>query len=47
MIKFFREIRQNLLSEGKTGEIGDGKIFVYDVLEAYRIRNTDKGEQAL
>ncbi len=36
-----------ILSEGKTGEIGDGKIFVFDVLEAYRIRNNDKGEQAL
>lgn len=36
-----------ILTEGKTGEIGDGKIFVYDVLEAYRIRNNDIGEQAL
>jgi nitrogen regulatory protein P-II 1 len=36
-----------ILSEGKTGEIGDGKIFVFDVLEAYRIRNSDTGEQAL
>ena len=30
-----------------TGRIGDGKIFVYDVLEAYRIRNNDTGEAAL
>lgn len=36
-----------ILSEGKTGEIGDGKIFVFDVLDAYRIRNNDTGEQAL
>lgn len=36
-----------ILTEGKTGQVGDGKIFVYDVLEAYRIRNTDTGEQAL
>ncbi|MEN2282852.1 P-II family nitrogen regulator [Algoriphagus sp. SE2] len=36
-----------ILTEGKTGEIGDGKIFVYDVLDAYRIRNTDTGENAL
>jgi nitrogen regulatory protein P-II 1 len=38
---------QCILREGKTGEIGDGKIFVFDVLDAYRIRNSDTGEQAL
>jgi nitrogen regulatory protein P-II 1 len=27
--------------------VGDGKIFVYEVLEAYRIRNQDTGEAAL
>ncbi len=30
-----------------TGHVGDGKIFVSDVLDAYRIRNKDKGEGAL
>lgn len=38
---------QCILKEGKTGEVGDGKIFVFDVLEAYRIRNNDTGENAL
>ncbi len=38
---------QCILSEGKTGEVGDGKIFVTEVLEAYRIRNNDIGEAAL
>ncbi|OOG69410.1 P-II family nitrogen regulator [Algoriphagus sp. A40] len=38
---------QCILTEGKTGEIGDGKIFVYDVQEAYRIRNNETGEAAL
>ncbi|WP_073571724.1 P-II family nitrogen regulator [Algoriphagus zhangzhouensis] len=38
---------QCILKEGKTGEIGDGKIFVFDVLDAYRIRNNDTGENAL
>ncbi|WP_026955914.1 P-II family nitrogen regulator [Algoriphagus vanfongensis] len=38
---------QCILKEGKTGEVGDGKIFVFDVLEAYRIRNNDSGEKAL
>ena len=30
-----------------TGNIGDGKILVSDILEVYRIRNKDKGEKAL
>jgi nitrogen regulatory protein P-II 1 len=38
---------QCILSEGKTGEVGDGKIFVYEVQEAYRIRNGETGEAAL
>ncbi|GGZ18425.1 nitrogen regulatory protein P-II 1 [Echinicola pacifica] len=36
-----------ILNEGKTGEIGDGKIFITEVLEAYRIRNSDTGSDAL
>ncbi len=36
-----------ILREGRTGEVGDGKIFIYDVLEAYRIRNNDTAEEAL
>lgn len=31
----------------RTGKIGDGKIFVYDVAEAIRIRNDDRGDAAL
>ncbi|MEM7678372.1 MAG: P-II family nitrogen regulator [Myxococcota bacterium] len=31
----------------KTGRIGDGKIFVYDVQEAIRIRTGERGEDAL
>lgn len=31
----------------KTGKIGDGKIFVYPVDEAIRIRTGEKGESAL
>ena len=30
-----------------TGHIGDGKIFVYDVEDAVRIRTGEHGEQAL
>ena len=31
----------------KTGEIGDGKIFIYDVLDTVRIRTGERGEQGL
>ncbi len=31
----------------RTGKIGDGKIFVFDVEQAIRIRNDDRGEAAL
>ncbi len=31
----------------KTGKIGDGKIFVYEVFETIRIRTGERGEQAL
>jgi len=38
----------NALSEAaRTGKIGDGKIFLYDVNEAVRIRNGDRGDLAL
>jgi nitrogen regulatory protein P-II 1 len=36
-----------IVKAAKTGKIGDGKVFVYDVAEAIRIRNDDRGEAAL
>jgi nitrogen regulatory protein P-II 1 len=30
-----------------TGKIGDGKIFVYDVIEAVRIRTGERGKDAV
>ncbi len=30
-----------------TGRIGDGKVFVVDVVDAYRIRTGERGEAAL
>ena len=41
------EILDTLSSAARTGKIGDGKVFVLDVLEAIRIRNGDRGEAAL
>jgi nitrogen regulatory protein P-II 1 len=36
-----------ILKAAKTGKIGDGKIFLYQVGEAIRIRNEERGESAL
>jgi nitrogen regulatory protein P-II 1 len=41
------EVVQAVAGAARTGKIGDGKIFVYDVGEAIRIRNSDRGEPAL
>ena len=36
-----------ILTAGRTGEVGDGKIFVSDIKEAYRIRTGEKGKETL
>jgi nitrogen regulatory protein P-II 1 len=41
------EVIKTLTAAARTGKIGDGKLFVYDVAEAIRIRNDERGETAL
>jgi len=41
------EIVEIISKAAKTGEIGDGKIFVYTLLEVVRIRTGERGEEAL
>jgi len=41
------EVIQTLVKSARTGKIGDGKIFVFEVAEAIRIRNDERGESAL
>ncbi len=36
-----------IVGAAKTGKIGDGKVFVYPIEQALRIRTDEKGEQAL
>jgi len=36
-----------ILDAAVTGEVGDGKIFVSDITEAYRIRTGEKGGKTL
>ncbi len=41
------EVLEALSGAARTGKIGDGKVFVYEVAEAFRIRNGDRGDMAL
>lgn len=44
----FEEITiKAILESAATGEVGDGKIFVSDITECYRIRTGEKGGQTL
>jgi nitrogen regulatory protein P-II 2 len=36
-----------IVEAARTGEVGDGKIFVYPIAEIVRIRTGEKNEQAL
>jgi nitrogen regulatory protein P-II 1 len=41
------EVIRTVVTTARSGKIGDGKVFVYDVADAIRIRNDDRGEGAL
>ncbi len=41
------EVVGTITTAARTGKIGDGKIFVYEVAEAIRIRNGDRGDAAV
>ncbi len=41
------EIVSALSTAARTGRIGDGKIFVFTIEEAVRIRNDERGDTAL
>jgi nitrogen regulatory protein P-II 1 len=44
----FEEVTiQAILKSAATGNVGDGKIFVSDINECYRIRTGEKGEDTL
>jgi nitrogen regulatory protein PII len=36
-----------IVAAARTGKIGDGKVFVSDIIEVVRIRNEERGEGAL
>lgn len=44
----FEEITiKTILKAASTGDVGDGKIFVSDIKESYRIRTGEKGNNTL
>jgi len=45
--KLVNRVVDTILKSAKTGKIGDGKIFLSRVEEAIRIRNEERGENAL
>ena len=45
--KKYKEAIEVIIKHSNTGKIGDGKIFVYEVSEAIRIRTGEKGKDAI
>ncbi|MFA5410822.1 MAG: P-II family nitrogen regulator [Candidatus Omnitrophota bacterium] len=39
-----KRILKAIIDNARTGEIGDGKIFIYDIEDALRIRTGEEGE---
>jgi nitrogen regulatory protein P-II 1 len=44
---FLEPAIEAILRSASTDHVGDGKIFVSDIIDAYRIRTGDKGGQTL
>jgi nitrogen regulatory protein P-II 1 len=44
---FVEKTTEAIISAARTGEIGDGKIFVLDLPECIRIRTGERGEAAI
>lgn len=40
-------VKKALIESARTGEIGDGKIFIYNVEDVIRIRTGEEGEPAI
>ncbi len=41
------QVVDSIVETSHTGEYGDGKIFIYDVADAVRIRTRERGEDAI
>lgn len=45
--EFLQKTVDTLITAAETGMVGDGKIFVSEVIETYRIRTKEKGYDAI
>ena len=45
--KLADKVVDTMVKAAKTGQVGDGKIFIYDVEDAVRVRTGESGESAL
>ncbi|WP_047415997.1 P-II family nitrogen regulator [Cellulophaga sp. Hel_I_12] len=45
--EFLEKTIHTILEVASTGNVGDGKIFVSDVIEAYRIRTKESGQAGI
>jgi nitrogen regulatory protein P-II 2 len=45
--EFLDDTIEAIVEGAKTGQIGDGKIFVLDLIECIRIRTGEKGKKAI
>ncbi len=41
------KVVEAILKTAKTGQVGDGKIFIYDIVDVIRIRTEESGTAAL
>ena len=41
------KVVETIMNSARTGKIGDGKIFVYDIQNVYRIRTGEQDEDAI
>jgi len=41
------EIVESIIRTARTGKIGDGKVFVWEIAEAHRIRTGERGDNAI
>ena len=45
--KIVNKVVEAITKTAQTGKIGDGKIFIYNIEQAIRIRTGEKGDQAV
>ena len=45
--KDVERITKAIIDSARTGEVGDGKVFIYNIDTAIRIRTGEKGEKAI